>query len=161
LARENILFAQPSSLEQRTLQSIAHSLNLEYEYSIAIRNVTISRPVRQVTGPVTGFEAPGVENVKISLPFNTENSIPIDVAFLDAVQVHAPAFGREFAIGEVLASRGTREPSFSYVLVSEVASDLGVNIVPSTAPIKDIRSDPYDARARQPPHHSLVEEEIF
>jgi hypothetical protein len=56
-AKENILFAQSSSLEQRTLQSIAHSLSLEYEYSVATRNVTISRPVRQATGPVTGFNA--------------------------------------------------------------------------------------------------------
>jgi len=144
LARENILFAQPSSLEQRNLQSIAHSLNLEYEYPIATRNVTISRQVCQAKGPVTGFEAPDADNARTSPPINAENRIPVNATHLDAIQVHAPVVfgGRESATGAVSASEGTGESLFPYVPVSETTSDSRMNAMLLTADIKDIRSDP-------------------
>ncbi|KUJ23554.1 uncharacterized protein LY89DRAFT_663965 [Mollisia scopiformis] len=43
-SRDEVLFFHRSNAEQRTLQAIAHSLLLEYEYSAATKVIRISRP---------------------------------------------------------------------------------------------------------------------
>lgn len=42
--RESLSFSNRSTSEQRVLQAMAHSLSLEYEYSVPLRTIRISRP---------------------------------------------------------------------------------------------------------------------
>src|ERR1019366_5309328 len=44
LSEEDIRWRNPDTLQQRTLQSLAHHLGLEYEFSLATGIARISRP---------------------------------------------------------------------------------------------------------------------
>ena len=44
---EEVLFRSPDKLSQRTLQALAHKLDLEYEYSVATRTLRISRSIAE------------------------------------------------------------------------------------------------------------------
>lgn len=44
-SRHELIQNNPDSLSQRTLQTLAHHLGLEFEYSLTTRNARISRPV--------------------------------------------------------------------------------------------------------------------
>ncbi|KAH7336093.1 hypothetical protein BKA65DRAFT_596148 [Rhexocercosporidium sp. MPI-PUGE-AT-0058] len=45
LIKEDLSFVGQTNTQQRTLQALAHSLNLEYEYCLSTKTVRISRPV--------------------------------------------------------------------------------------------------------------------
>jgi hypothetical protein len=48
-SRSEVLFSGHSNAEQRTLQSLAHRLGLDYEYSLATRTARICRPSAEIS----------------------------------------------------------------------------------------------------------------
>jgi len=64
ISREDAIFENSPTSEQRTLQAIAHQLDLDYEYSKASRTVRISRPEASEPVEFTNSEFPGAQNIQ-------------------------------------------------------------------------------------------------
>ena len=66
LSRSEVLFSGHSNAEQRTLQSLAHRLGLDYEYSLATRTVRICRPSAEISMNTSELNA--ISNLLDNIP---------------------------------------------------------------------------------------------
>jgi hypothetical protein len=66
LSRSEVLFSGHSNAEQRTLQSLAHRLGLDYECSLATRTVRICRPSAEIS--MNTSELNSISNLLDNIP---------------------------------------------------------------------------------------------
>jgi hypothetical protein len=126
ISRECVLFRYLSSSEQRDLQFLAHSLSLEFEYSVATKTTKISRQVPQEIEVVRGLEDTGLDAVQTPNHIISGINLESDFEFLDFTH----DAGNADLEGESVAGHLTNHGGFveHSTVVDELPSDIDIDL---------------------------------
>ena len=140
LSREYLLFKSLSNLEQRDLQFLAHSLSLEFEYSVATKTARVSRQVSLEMEGSTRLENTGLDDEQTANHTIPGINLESDFEFLDFTHDAGNAdLEGEFDANHLTRYGGLAEHSAA---VTEPPSDVGIDLERTSRALDNNSHDP-------------------